>query len=234
MLKVSNISSWYGDLQILFDISLQIEAKEIVAVIGSNGAGKSTLLKTITGLLPLRVGAIQFEEVVVNSLKPHEIVKLGIIHVPEGRGIFPSLTVLENLEIGSYIKIAKKKRKTSLDNVFNLFPRLKERERQIAGTLSGGEQQMLAIGRGLMSLPRLLLLDEPSIGLSPILVDSIMETIIHIHQQGTAILLVEQNVFHSLNISNRAYILENGSIALEGEGKALLSNPHILKAYMGI
>ena len=234
MLKVNNISSWYGELQILFDVSMNIEDKEIVAVIGSNGAGKSTLLKTITGMLSLSVGTIQFEEVAIKSLKPHEIVKLGIIHVPEGRGIFPSLTVLENLEIGSYIPVAKKRRKESLDNVFNLFPRLEERKGQIAGTLSGGEQQMLAIGRGLMSLPRLLLLDEPSIGLSPILVDTIMEAIIQIHQRGTAILLVEQSVFHSLNICNRAYVIENGAIALEGEGKTLLNNPHVLKAYMGI
>jgi branched-chain amino acid transport system ATP-binding protein len=234
LLKVNNISSWYGELQVLFDVSMRIEDKEIVAVIGSNGAGKSTLLKTICGMLSLSVGTIQFEEVAIKSLKPHEIVKLGIIHVPEGRGIFPSLTVLENLEIGSYIPIAKKRRKESLGNVFNLFPRLEERKGQIAGTLSGGEQQMLAIGRGLMSLPRLLLLDEPSIGLSPILVDSIMEAIIQIHQRGTAILLVEQSVFRSLNICNRAYVIENGAIALEGEGKTLLNNPHVLKAYMGI
>jgi branched-chain amino acid transport system ATP-binding protein len=213
---------------------MRIEDKEIVAVIGSNGAGKSTLLKTISGMLSLSVGTIQFEEVAIKSLKPYEIVKLGIIHVPEGRGIFPSLTVLENLEIGSYIPIAKKRRKESLDNVFNLFPRLEERKGQIAGTLSGGEQQMLAIGRGLMSLPRLLLLDEPSIGLSPMLVESIMEAIIQIHQRGTAILLVEQSVFRSLNICNRAYVIENGAIALEGEGKTLLNNPHVLKAYMGI
>ena len=234
MLKVNNISSWYGELQVLFDVSMRIEDKEIVAVIGSNGAGKSTLLKTISGMLSLSVGTIQFEEVAIKSLKPYEIVKLGIIHVPEGRGIFPSLTVLENLEIGSYISNAKKRRKESLDNVFNLFPRLEERKGQIAGTLSGGEQQMLAIGRGLMSLPRLLLLDEPSIGLSPILVDAIMEAIIQIHQRGTAILLVEQSVFRSLNICNRAYVIENGAIALEGEGKTLLNNPHVLKAYMGI
>ena len=234
MLKVNNISSWYGELQVLFDVSMRIEDKEIVAVIGSNGAGKSTLLKTICGMLARSVGTIQFEEVAIKSLKPHEIVKLGIIHVPEGRGIFPSLTVLENLEIGSYIPVAKKRRKESLDDVFNLFPRLEERKGQIAGTLSGGEQQMLAIGRGLMSLPRLLLLDEPSIGLSPILVDTIMEAIIQIHQRGTAILLVEQSVVHSLNICNRAYVIENGAIALEGEGKTLLNNPHVLKAYMGI
>jgi len=234
LLRVNHISSWYGELQILFDVSMRIEEKEIVAVIGSNGAGKSTLLKTISGMLSLSVGTIQFEGIAIKSLKPYEIVKLGIIHVPEGRGIFPSLTVLENLEIGSYIPIAKKKRKESLENVFNLFPRLEERRGQIAGTLSGGEQQMLAIGRGLMSLPRLLLLDEPSIGLSPILVESIMETILQIHQRGTAILLVEQSVFHSLNICSRAYVIENGAIAIEGEGKTLLNNPHVLKAYMGI
>lgn len=234
MLKVDNISACYGDLQILFNVSIRIEDKEITAVVGGNGAGKSTLLRTISGLIPTTSGTIEFGERLINSLSPHEIVKLGIIHVPEGRGIFPSLTVLENLEMGSYILIAKKRRKESLGNVFNLFPRLEERKGQIAGTLSGGEQQMLAIGRGLMSLPRLLLLDEPSIGLSPILVDSIMEAIIQIHQQGTAILLVEQNVFYSLSICNRAYTIENGSIGLEGEGKTLLNDPYILKAYMGI
>ena len=234
MLKISNISSFYGDLQILFDVSITIEAEEIVCVIGSNGAGKSTLLKSISGSLAVKNGTIQFDGETINHKRPHEIVKQGIIHVPEGRGIFPSLTVLENLEMGSYISSARKSRTDSLDKVFNLFPRLKERRRQIAGTLSGGEQQMLAIGRGLMSLPRLLLLDEPSIGLSPILVDAIMEAIIQIHQQGTAILLVEQNVFHSLNISERAYVLENGSIRMEGNGKDLLNDPHIIEAYMGI
>lgn len=234
MLEVNNISTWYGDLQILFDVSLRVEDREIVGVVGGNGAGKSTLLKTISGLVPMRAGTIRFEGRVVNSLRPHEIVKLGVIQVPEGRGIFPSLTVLENLEVGSYISIAKKRRKESLDNVFSLFPRLEERKGQIAGTLSGGEQQMLAIGRGLMSLPRLLLLDEPSMGLSPILVDAIMEAITQIHQKGTAILLVEQNVFHALNICTRAYTLENGATGLEGKGKALLHNPHILKVYLGI
>ena len=234
MLEVNSISTWYGDLQILFDVSMRIEDSEIVGVVGGNGAGKSTLLKAISGLVSAKAGTIQFDGTVVNSLRPHEIVRLGVIQVPEGRGIFPSLTVLENLEIGSYISIAKKRRKESLGNVFNLFPRLEERKGQIAGTLSGGEQQMLAIGRGLMSLPRLLLLDEPSIGLSPLLVDSIMEVIIQIHQRGTAILLVEQSVFRSLNICNRAYVIENGAIALEGEGKTLLNNPHVLKAYMGI
>jgi branched-chain amino acid transport system ATP-binding protein len=219
---------------VIFDASITVGDNEIVSVIGANGAGKSTLLKAISGLVPVRTGVIQFEEKTINSLKPYEIVQLGIVQVPEGRGIFPSLTVLENLEMGSYISRAKKKRKESLDKAFALFPVLGDRKGQFAGSLSGGEQQMLAIGRALMSEPKLLLLDEPSMGLAPLLVKNIFEIISKIYQQGTAVLLVEQNVFHSLNICNRAYTLENGSIGLEGEGSQLLNNPHILKAYMGI
>jgi branched-chain amino acid transport system ATP-binding protein len=234
LLKVDNVSIWYGDLQIIFDISIGIGDKEIIAVVGGNGAGKTTLLKAISGLIPVKTGTIQFEGTVINDLRSHEIVQLGIIQVPEGKGIFASLTVQENLEMGSYISTAKKRRRESLDKVFNLFPRLKERKGQIAATLSGGEQQMLAIGRGLMSLPRLFLLDEPSMGLSPLLVNTILGVIAQIHREGTAILLVEQNVYHALNISNRAYTLENGSIGLEGEGKLLLNNPYILKVYMGM
>jgi branched-chain amino acid transport system ATP-binding protein len=234
LLKVDNVSIWYGDLQILFDISIGIGDKEIVAVVGGNGAGKSTLLKAISGLVPVKRGIIEFEGTIINRQRPHEIVQLGIIQVPEGKGIFASLTVQENLEMGSYISTAKKRRRESLDKVFNLFPRLKERKGQIAATLSGGEQQMLAIGRGLMSLPRLFLLDEPSMGLSPLLVNTILKAITQIHRQGTTILLVEQNVYHALSISDRAYTLENGSIGLEGEGKLLLNDSHILKVYMGI
>lgn len=234
MLKINSISIWYGDVQVIFDVSIKVETQEIVSVIGANGVGKSTLLRAISGLIPVRAGTIEFEGKIINSLRAYEIVKLGIIQVPEGRGIFPSLTVLENLEMGSYTSIAKRRRKESTDKVFNLFPILQERKRQLAGTLSGGEQQMLAIGRGLMSLPRMLLLDEPSMGLSPILLNIIMEAIIQVNHERTAILLVEQNVFRSLSISHRAYTLENGFIGLEGEGKNLLNNPHILKAYMGI
>jgi branched-chain amino acid transport system ATP-binding protein len=234
LLKIDNASIWHGDLQVIFDASITVGNNEIVSVIGANGAGKSTLLKAISGLVPVRTGVIQFEEKTINSLRPYEIVQLGIVQVPEGRGIFPSLTVLENLEMGSYISRAKKKRKESLDKVLALFPVLGDRKVQFAGSLSGGEQQMLAIGRALMSEPKLLLLDEPSMGLAPLLVKNIFEIISKIYQQGTAVLLVEQNVFHSLNICNRAYTLENGSIGLEGEGSQLLNNPHILKAYMGI
>lgn len=234
MLEINSICIWYGDVQVIFDVSIKVEAQEIVSVIGANGVGKSTLLKAISGVIPVRAGTIEFEGKIINTLRAYEIVKLGIIQVPEGRGIFPSLTVLENLEMGSYTSIAKIQRKESTSKVFRLFPILQERKGQLAGTLSGGEQQMLAIGRGLMSLPKMLLLDEPSMGLSPIMLNIIMEAIVQVNREKTAILLVEQNVFRSLSISHKAYTLENGFIGLEGGGKTLLNNPHILKAYMGI
>ena len=234
MLKVSEIDVYYGDMQALKDVSIAINEGEVVSVIGSNGAGKSTLLKTISGMLRSRKGVISLNGNVISQAPSSHIVENGISHVPEGRQIFPNMTVLENLEMGAQFPRTKKVRNETLKQVFTYFPRLKERLSQKAGTLSGGEQQMLAMGRGLMSLPTLMMLDEPSLGLAPVLVSTIFEIIEKINKQGTAILLIEQNVFHSLKISTRGYVLENGQIALSGSGKELLENPHIRKTYLGL
>ncbi|MBW2016252.1 MAG: ABC transporter ATP-binding protein [Deltaproteobacteria bacterium] len=234
MLKVEDIYVTYGDLQALRGVTLEVDPGEIVSVIGSNGAGKSTLLISISGVIRPRKGRISFKGQEISRVSSRRIVELGISHVPEGRQLFPTMTVLENLELGAQFPRTKKVRRETLDQIFNFFPRLKERVKQKAGTLSGGEQQMLAIGRGLMSLPELMMLDEPSLGLAPVLVSTIFEIIRKIHQQGTAILLIEQNVFHALNLSNRGYVLENGEIAVSGKGKELLENPHIRKTYLGL
>ena len=234
MLKINGIDVFYGDMQALRDASIEVEAGEVVSVIGSNGAGKSTLLRTISAILRPRKGSIDFEGQDITRTKSSRIVEQGISHVPEGRQIFPTMTVLENLEMGAQSRRTKAVRNESLVKVFNLFPRLKERLDQKAGTLSGGEQQMLAMGRGLMSLPKLMMLDEPSLGLAPLLVSKIFEIIEEINSQGTAILLIEQNVYHSLKISNRSYVLENGAIALSGTGEELLQNQHIRKTYLGL
>ena len=234
MLKINGIDVFYGDMQALRDASIEVEAGEVVSVIGSNGAGKSTLLRTISAILRPRKGSIEFEGQDITRTKSSRIVEQGISHVPEGRQIFPTMTVLENLEMGAQSRRTKAVRDESLVTVFDLFPRLKERLDQKAGTLSGGEQQMLAMGRGLMSRPKLMMLDEPSLGLAPLLVSKIFEIIEEINSQGTAILLIEQNVYHSLKISNRSYVLENGAIALSGTGEELLQNPHIRKTYLGL
>lgn len=234
MLKISNINVYYGDLQALSEVSIDANQGEIVSVIGSNGAGKSTLLKTISGILKPRKGSIFFNSKDISKAPSSRIVEQGISHVPEGRQIFPNMTVSENLELGAQFPHSKKVLPETLSQVFTYFPRLRERLDQKAGTLSGGEQQMLAMGRGLMSIPQLLMLDEPSLGLAPLLVSTIFEIIEKIHRQGTAILLIEQNVFHSLKISGRGYVLENSRIALSGEGKQLLENPHIRKTYLGL
>jgi len=234
VLKVEDIYVTYGDLQALRGVTLEVDPGEIVSVIGSNGAGKSTLLISISGVIRPRKGRISFKGQEISRVSSRRIVELGISHVPEGRQLFPTMTVLENLELGAQFPRTKKVRRETLDQIFNFFPRLKERVKQKAGTLSGGEQQMLAIGRGLMSLPELMMLDEPSLGLAPVLVSTIFEIIRKIHQQGTAILLIEQNVFHALNLSNRGYVLENGEIAVSGKGKELLENPHIRKTYLGL
>lgn len=234
MLRINGIDVFYGDMQALRDASIEVEAGEVVSVIGSNGAGKSTLLRTISAILRPRKGSIEFEGQDITRSKSSRIVEQGISHVPEGRQIFPTMTVLENLEMGAQSRRTKAVRDESLVKIFNLFPRLKERLDQKAGTLSGGEQQMLAMGRGLMSLPKLMMLDEPSLGLAPLLVSKIFEIIEEINSQGTAILLIEQNVYHSLKISNRSYVLENGAIALTGTGEELLQNPHIRKTYLGL
>ena len=234
MLKVSGIAVYYGDMQALRNVSIDVNQGEVVSVIGSNGAGKSTLLKTISGMLRTRTGAISLNGNEISQAPPSKIVENGISHVPEGRQIFPTMTVLENLEMGAQFPRTKKVQHETIQQVFGYFPRLKERLKQKAGTLSGGEQQMLAMGRGLMSLPALMMLDEPSLGLAPVLVSTIFEIIEKINRQGTSILLIEQNVFHSLNISNRGYVLENGQVALSGAGQELLENPHIRKTYLGL
>ena len=234
MLKVSEIDVYYGDLQALRGVSIDIEQGEVVSVIGSNGAGKTSLLKTISGMLRPRRGTIALEGNDISRAPSSRIVEQGISHVPEGRQIFPTMTVLENLEMGAQFPRTKKVQQETMQQVFGYFPRLKERLNQKAGTLSGGEQQMLAMGRGLMSLPALMMLDEPSLGLAPVLVSTIFEIIEKINQQGTSILLIEQNVFNSLKISNRGYVLENGQVALSGAGQELLENPHIRKTYLGL
>lgn len=234
MLRVKGIEVFYGDLQALRNVSLAVDEKEIITIVGSNGAGKSTTLMTLSGILHPRAGEIYFQEKPIHHIPSSRIVEMGIVQIPEGRQLFPTLTVIENLEMGAQFPRAKKVRKETIGWVLQLFPRLQERKSQLAGTLSGGEQQMLAIGRGLMSLPELLMLDEPSLGLSPILVKTIFKIIKEINQQGTTILLVEQNVFHSLTLSHRGYVLENGSIVLSGSGQDLLKNQHIRQSYLGL
>jgi branched-chain amino acid transport system ATP-binding protein len=234
LLRISELSVYYKDLQALNDISLFVNEGEIVSVIGSNGAGKSTLLNAISGIFPGTSGRMAFLEERIDDLPSHKIVEKGIVQVPEGRKVFYPLTVLENLILGSYLPAAKKLREESLEKVFGLFPILRERRTQLAGTLSGGEQQMLAIGRGLMACPRLLILDEPSLGLSPLLVNEIFTITKEINQGGITVLLVEQNVVQALSLADRAYVLENGRIVLEGPGKELIDNPKVQEAYLAL
>jgi branched-chain amino acid transport system ATP-binding protein len=234
VLKVREIDVYYGDMLALQGVSLEVRAGEMVSVIGSNGTGKSTMLKTISGVLKPRRGAIEFDGVDITRLSPAEIVGLGLAHVPEGRQVFPNLTVEENLDMGAQSPQARRHLADTLDQVFRYFPRLKERLRQKAGTLSGGEQQMLAIGRGLMSRPKLMMLDEPSLGLSPLLVSTIFEIIRRINEEGTTILLIEQNVFHALSLCTFGCVLEDGRLTLTGASAELLSNPHVRKAYLGL
>jgi branched-chain amino acid transport system ATP-binding protein len=232
MLELTDVHSFYGNIEALKGISLTVDEGEIVTLIGSNGAGKSTTLRSISGLTPPRAGSIRFEGLEIGETSAQDIVRLGISQSPEGRKCFQRMTVLENLELGAYLR-RDGNVKPDLDRVFDLFPRLKERERQKAGTMSGGEQQMLAIGRALMANPKLLLLDEPSMGLAPILVERIYETVAEINRQGTTILLVEQNANFALGVSNRAYVLETGQIALTDESDKLRENPEVQKAYLG-
>lgn len=234
MLRINEINVHYGDVQILHGVMLGVGEGEIVTIVGANGAGKTTLLKTIAGILWPTSGEIHFGGERIDHLYPHQIVGKGLVRIPEGRKIFSTLSVLENLEMGSYIRKAKGKRSETLEKAFSLFPILKERSDQSAGTLSGGEQQMLAIGRGLMSLPRLLMLDEPSLGLAPLIVREIFHTVREINQEGTTILLVEQNVFNALDMAKRGYVLENGRIVLHGSSQDLLGNEYIKEAYLGI
>jgi len=234
LLKVDGINVFYGDLQALWDLSFEVKEKETVAIIGSNCAGKTTTLNTISGILRPRTGSIEFLGHRIDELPPHRIVELGIAQTPEGRQLFPSMTVMENLEMGASVPEAWRNRDRTMEWVFELFPLLEERKTQKAGTLSGGEQQMLAIGRGLMSMPKLLMLDEPSLGLAPMLVLKTFEMIERIRKEGVSILIVEQNVHHALELSDRGYVLETGKIAIEGASKELLDNEHVKKAYLGL
>jgi branched-chain amino acid transport system ATP-binding protein len=232
MLEVEDVHTFYGNIEALKGISLTVEEGEIVTLIGSNGAGKSTTLRSISGLTPPRVGSIRFKGKPIGETPPQEIVQRGISLSPEGRKIFPRMTVRENLDLGAYLR-RDADIQTDLDRVFDLFPRLKEREKQKAGTMSGGEQQMLAMGRALMARPQMLLLDEPSMGLAPVLVERIYETVEEINKQGTTILLVEQNANFALGVSNRAYVLEVGTITLSDDSEKLRENPEVQRAYLG-
>jgi branched-chain amino acid transport system ATP-binding protein len=235
MLKVNNIDVAYGDTQVLFDVSLDIQQGELVAVIGANGAGKTTLLKTISGILRPAKGSITFRDKVVSEQPPNKTVADGVIHVPEGRLLFPEMSVQENLRMGAFLTKEKEVINQRLDSVFTMFPRLKERSAQLAGTLSGGEQQMLAVGRGLMAGPTLLMLDEPSLGLAPKLVQQVFDLAQQINEEmGVTVLLVEQNVRMSCEISDRAFVLENGRIVLQGPGADMLNNDHVRRAYLGL
>jgi len=232
MLEVSDLHTYYGNIEALKGVSLEVHEGEIVTLIGSNGAGKSTTLRSISGLTPPREGSIRFEGNEIGETPPQEIVQLGISQSPEGRKCFQRMSVRENLDLGAYLR-KDNQIGEDMDRVFDLFPRLKEREKQKAGTMSGGEQQMLAIGRAMMAQPRLLLLDEPSMGLAPVLVERIYETVEEINRQGTTILLVEQNANFALGVSKRGYVLETGRVALSDESSKLRDNPEVQKAYLG-
>ena len=233
MLKVEGLNVFYGAIHALHDISFHVESGEIVTLIGANGAGKTTTLHTISGLIRQKSGEITFKDKNLSSIQPHKLVSMGLSQVPEGRRVFAQMSVLENLEMGAYTRKNSAELKSDLEMVFSHFPRLKERVKQVAGTLSGGEQQMLAMGRALMSHPDLLMLDEPSMGLSPILVQEIFTIIQEINKAGTTILLVEQNAHMALSIADRAYVLETGHIVMEGAAKELLTNDDVRKAYLG-
>ena len=234
MLKVSGIDVFYGDLQVLWDISFEVKEKEILVLVGANGAGKSTTIRTVSSLLTPRKGSIEFNGTRLDRSPPHRVIEHGIVHVPEGRRLFSQMSVEENLIMGTLHGEAKTKRFTTMERVYQLFPRLRERKKQLAGTLSGGEQQMLAVGRGLMSLPKLMMFDEPSLGLAPILVQEIFQMVRRTNEEGVTVLLVEQNVRQTLAMCHRAYVLENGRIVLEGSGQALMANEHVKEAYLGI
>jgi branched-chain amino acid transport system ATP-binding protein len=234
MLELARISASYGSVPALSDVSISVGEGEAVGLLGANGAGKSTTLRTISGLLRATSGAITFAGRNIGALPPYKVTELGIAHVPEGRQVFPELTVQENLEIGAYVPAAKAERKLSLELVFEIFPVLAARRKQLAGTMSGGEQQMLAVGRGLMLKPRLLMLDEPSLGLAPVITDITFQKIQEIHTMGTAILLVEQNVSRALGSVQRAYVLESGKVIMHGTSAELSGNKQVQSAYLGI
>jgi branched-chain amino acid transport system ATP-binding protein len=234
LLELENVHTYYGNIHALKGLSITVEQGEIVTLIGANGAGKSTTLNTISGLLRPRQGTVRLGNEDLTKFKPHQIVAKGVIQVPEGRRVLGRLTVTENLEMGAFTRNDKQEIAQDMERVFALFPRLKERRRQISGTLSGGEQQMLATGRGLMARPRILLMDEPSMGLAPVLVDNIFDTIKQLHQEGTTILLVEQNARVALSVANRGYVLQTGEVVLQDTADALRANEMVRKAYLGI
>lgn len=234
MLKVSGIDVFYGDLQVLWGVSFEVKEKEILVLVGANGAGKSTTIKTISSLLTPKEGTIEFNDIRLDHLPPHKIIEHGIVHVPEGRHLFTEMTVEENLLMGALHGEAKARRPETLEYVYRIFSILKERRGQTAGTLSGGEQQMLAIGRGLMSRPKLMMFDEPSLGLAPMLVQLILNLVRRINEEGVTVLLVEQNVMQTLALCDRACVLENGRIVLQGKGQELVGDNHVKKAYLGV
>lgn len=234
MLRVENISAGYGNLQILRNLSFEVEQGEVVSILGTNGAGKTTTLRAISGLIPLTSGSIYFNDVLLNKKSTEFIVKSGLIQVPEDRKLFTDMTVLENLEMGAYTKAARVNLKKNLEYCYELFPILKERETQISGTMSGGQQQMLAIGRALMTEPKLLILDEPSIGLSPLLTKQVFDIIAEIKKKGVTILLVEQNVNQALQIADRGYVIENGEVVMKGNAEVLINDANLKAAYLGI
>jgi len=234
VLSLSGVSASYGAVPAVSDISIEVGEGEAVGLLGANGAGKSTTLRAISGLVRLTAGRVNFLGKDISTLPPYKVTELGIAHVPEGRQVFPDMTVQENLEIGAYVPRAKADRSRTIDLVFGIFPVLAERRRQLAGTMSGGEQQMLAVGRGLMLKPRLLMLDEPSLGLAPVMTDVTFEKIKEIHVMGTAILLVEQNVSRALTLVQRAYVLESGRVIMGGESSALANNKQVQTAYLGM
>lgn len=235
MLQINQIDVYYGDVQVLKKVSLDVKEGELVAVIGANGAGKTTLIKTISGILKPREGSIDFKGSRISQIDANKVVGLGVVQVPEGRLLFPEMTVYENLEMGAYLVKDKKRFAQQTDFICDLFPILRERAKQLAGTLSGGEQQMLAIGRALMSSPKMIMFDEPSLGLSPKLVQTIFDMVVRINKElGMTVLLVEQNVQHSCHISDRAFVVENGEVVLHGTGKEMLANEHVRRAYLGL
>ena len=234
MLEVSGLDAGYGDVQVLFGAALSVQEGEVVALLGSNGAGKTTLIRAVTGLIRARSGSVTFKGDRIDGLTAHEVVDRGIACVPEGRQVFPQMSVEENLLLGSFLRRARPGRAKNLERIFTLFPRLLERRGQDAATLSGGEQQMLAIGRALMSEPRLLLLDEPSLGLAPVVVQMVFRTIAEIRKQGLTVLIVEQNVQRTLRLADRAYVLEQGRIVLTGSGAELMQDPQVRKAYLAL
>jgi branched-chain amino acid transport system ATP-binding protein len=234
MLKVSGIDVFYGDLQVLWDVSFEVRDGEILVLVGANGAGKSTTIRTISSLLTPKKGKIEWDQVRLDKTPAHKIIEHGIVHVPEGRRLFSEMSVEENLIMGSLYGEAKQNRLKTMERVYELFPKLKQRRKQMAGTLSGGEQQMVAIGRGLMGLPKVMMFDEPSLGLAPILVQEIFRMVKRVNEEGVTALLVEQNVRQTLAMCDRAYVLENGRIVLEGTGKGLSDDPYVKEAFLGI